>query len=50
MGAPIAATLVALAGAVLGMWLTDASKRARVVVPFSAGVLVGVAVFFLLPD
>ena len=50
MGVPVAATLVALAGALLGMWLTSASRRARVVVPFSAGVLVGVAVFFLLPE
>lgn len=50
MGAPVAATLVALAGALLGMWLTGASRRARVVVPFSAGVLVGVALFFLLPE
>lgn len=44
------ATLVGIAGAIVGLWLTGASKRARVVVPFSAGVLVGVATFFLLPE
>lgn len=50
MGAPIVATLVALAGSVLGLWLTGLRQRARLVVPFSAGVLVGVALFFLLPE
>ena len=50
MTAPVLATLVALAGSLIGMWLTGASRRARVVVPFSAGVLVGVAAFFLLPE
>jgi len=37
-------------GAVLGLWLTNAQRRARVVVPFSAGVLLGVAAFGLLPE
>jgi len=34
----------------LGLWLTGVRQRARVVVPFSAGVLLGVAVFGLLPE
>lgn len=50
MGMPVLATLVGLAGAVVGLWLTGARRRARLVVPFSAGVLVGVAIFFLLPE
>lgn len=50
MGLPVVATLVGIAGAAVGLWLTGARRRARVLVPFSAGVLVGVAVFFLLPE
>lgn len=50
MGPALVATSVGIAGAVLGVWLTGAHKRSRVVVPFSAGVLVGVALFFLLPE
>ena len=34
----------------LGIWLTDIRRRARFVVPFSSGVLLGVALFDLLPD
>jgi zinc transporter ZupT len=44
------ATAVGLAGAVLGLWLTSLRRRARLVVPFSAGVLLGVALFGLLPE
>lgn len=44
------ATAVALTGAALGLWLTSLRHRARLVVPFSAGVLVGVSVFGLLPE
>src|SRR5690348_18499215 len=44
------ATIVGIAGAVLGLWLTGLRKRARVVVPFSAGVLLGVALFGLVPE
>jgi zinc transporter ZupT len=47
---PLLATLVAIAGAALGLWLTGLRRRVRVVVPFSAGVLLGVAVFGLLPE
>lgn len=39
-----------MAGAVLGLWLTGLRQRVRVVVPFSAGVLLGVALFGLLPE
>ena len=39
-----------VAGAIIGLWLTGARRRARVVVPFSAGVLLGVALFGLLPE
>ena len=44
------ATLVGIAGAALGLWLTGLRKRARAVVPFSAGVLLGVALFGLVPE
>jgi len=47
---PLLATLVGVAGALLGLWLTSLRRRARVVVPFSAGVLLGVALFGLLPE
>ena len=50
IAAPALATAVGLAGAVVGLWLTGAHRRARVVVPFSAGVLLGVALFGLLPE
>src|SRR5438270_1603545 len=44
------ATAVGLCGAVLGLWLTGLRRRTRVVVPFSAGVLLGVALFGLVPE
>ena len=47
---PVLATLVGWCGAALGLWLTSLRKRARTVVPFSAGVLLGVACFGLLPE
>jgi zinc transporter ZupT len=47
---PLLATFVGVAGAVLGLWLTGLRRRVRVVVPFSAGVLLGVALFGLLPE
>lgn len=34
----------------MGVWLTGAHRRARVVVPFSAGVLLAVALFDLAPE
>ena len=50
IAAPVLATAVGLAGAVAGLWLTGIGRRARVVVPFSAGVLLGVALFGLVPE
>ncbi len=44
------ATLVALAGALTGLWLTGTRGRARVMVPLSAGVLLGVVLFGLIPE
>jgi len=39
-----------VAGVFLGLWLTTAGRRTRLVVPFSAGVLLGVVFFGLLPE
>src|SRR5215470_4449098 len=47
---PALATLVGISGAMLGLWLTGLRRRTRVVVPFSAGVLLGVALFGLVPE
>jgi len=47
---PALATAVGVAGAALGIWLTGLDRRARAVVPFSAGVLLGVALFGLIPE
>jgi zinc transporter ZupT len=48
--APVLATTVGVASGLLGVWLTGAERRSRLVVAFSAGVLLGVAVFGLLPE
>jgi zinc transporter ZupT len=48
--APALATFVGLLGAVLGIWLTGLRRQTRVVVPFSAGILLGVALFGLIPE
>jgi zinc transporter ZupT len=50
IAAPALATVVGLAGAAVGLWLTGAHRRARLLVPFSAGVLLGVALFGLIPE
>lgn len=50
IAAPALATAVGIAGASLGLWLTGLRERARVVIPFSAGVLIGVALFGLVPE
>jgi zinc transporter ZupT len=50
MLAPALAAVVGISGALLGIWLTSVRRRARVVIPFSAGVLLGVALFGLLPE
>ena len=47
---PALAALVGCAGAALGVWLTGLRTRVAAVVPFSAGVLIGVALFGLLPE
>jgi zinc transporter ZupT len=48
--APALATFVGLVGAVLGIWMTGLRQRARAVLPFSAGILLGVALFGLVPE
>jgi len=48
--APALATIVGLVGAVLGIWLTGLRQQVRAVVPFSAGILLGVALFGLVPE
>jgi zinc transporter ZupT len=50
MALPLLATAVGLAAAAAGVWLTGAHRRARLVVPFSAGVLMGLALFCLVPE
>jgi zinc transporter ZupT len=50
IAAPALATLIGISGAALGLWLTGLRRRARAVVPLSAGVLLGVALFGLIPE
>jgi zinc and cadmium transporter len=50
IGPPLLAALIGGAGVFLGLWLTGAGRRTRLVVPFSAGVLLGVVLFGLLPE
>jgi zinc transporter ZupT len=50
IGPPLLAALIGVAGVFLGLWLTTAGRRTRLVVPFSAGVLLGVVLFGLLPE
>lgn len=50
IGPPLLATFIGIGGVLLGVWLTGAGRRARVVVPFSAGVLLGVVFFGLAPE
>ena len=47
---PALAALVGCGGSVVGIWLTGMRNRIAAVVPFSAGVLIGVALFGLLPE
>lgn len=46
----VVATVVAVSGAALGIWLTGLRQRARLMIPFSAGALLGVALFGLIPE
>jgi len=50
MTLPLLATLIAAVGALLGVWMTGAHGNARRLVSFSGGLLLGVAVFGLLPE
>ena len=50
IGPPLLAALIGVAGVFLGLGLTSAGRRTRLVVPFSAGVLLGVVFFGLLPE
>ena len=43
-------TIVALITALVGVWLTGLQSRTRRMVPFSAGLLLGVALFGLFPE
>jgi zinc transporter ZupT len=47
---PLLAAIIGIAGAALGLWLTGLRQRVQMMVPFSAGVLLGVALFGLLPE
>jgi zinc transporter ZupT len=46
----LAVTLVALVGVAIGVFLTGVANVSRRAIPFSGGVLVGVAVFFVVPE
>jgi len=50
IGPALLAALTGGGGVFLGLWLTSAGRRTRLVVPFSAGVLLGVVFFGLLPE
>ncbi|MCU1258218.1 MAG: zinc/iron permease [Bryobacterales bacterium] len=47
---PAAAFAVAVAGAVPGLYLNSIPRAARVAIPFSGGILLGVSLFGLLPE
>jgi zinc transporter ZupT len=47
---PFAIFLIAIASVAAGIWLTTFDSIARKLVPFSGGVLIGVAVFWILPE
>jgi zinc transporter ZupT len=47
---PLLVTLIALAGVVVGVYLTGIARLSRRAIPFSGGVLVGVALFFVVPE
>lgn len=50
MAASLFATAIGISGAALALWLTELRRRARLMVPLSAGLLLGVAAFGLLPE
>ena len=47
---PLLAALVGIAAVFVGFWLTTAERRTRLVIPFTAGILLGVVFFGLLPE
>jgi len=47
---PALATIAGLTGAILGVSLTSVRSRTRIALPLSAGVLLGVALFGLIPE
>src|ERR1700732_2368687 len=47
---PSIITLLALLSAAAGVWLTSFTGLSRRLVPFGGGVLVGVALFWVLPE
>jgi zinc transporter ZupT len=47
---PFAIFFIAIASAAVGIWLTTFDSITRKLVPFSGGVLVGVAIFWMLPE
>jgi zinc transporter ZupT len=48
--APIAVTVVAILSAALGVWLESLRALSRKMVPFGGGILMGVALFWVLPE
>lgn len=50
MGVALLATAAALGGAVLGIFLEGAGRGTRVIVPFAAGLLMGISFFGVLPE
>jgi zinc transporter ZupT len=50
LSAPLLATAAGLGGAILGLWLRGTRRPSNLLVPFSAGVLLGVALFGLVPE
>lgn len=47
---PVSITLVAILSSICGAWLTGVPALSRRLVPFGGGVLMGVAVFWVLPE
>jgi zinc transporter ZupT len=47
---PLAITAIAIISAAAGVWLTSFASLSRRLVPFGGGVLVGVAIFWVLPE
>jgi zinc transporter ZupT len=50
LSAPILVTVVAVLCAAAGVWLTSLHSVSRLLVPFSGGVFIGVAAFWVLPE